>query len=233
MSYVLYLLVAILVLDSLRMRGRIGKLAVLGESDAPATGFRVYSAPGVEVKAETVRAAAAYARDHKLALLDLVPRNLGAMRALAFAQLVDPAAYREDRIGPGRTVGHAFLVADDVAERARAIAPTDDVELAKLAANLKHYGPADAVVAPAERAVGLDITKRYQLLFVVLGPSTPLALGMLVVMWALIGLGLWRSPIAGLVALGAWQLQPLISLAFTKVHSTDLVPFTILRAPIE
>jgi hypothetical protein len=233
MTYVLYLLVAILVLDSLRMRGRIGKLAVLGESDEPATGFRVFAAPGVEVKPETVRAAAAYARAHELALLDLVPRNLGAMRALAFAQLVDPVEYREDRIGPGRTAGHAFIVADEVAERALAVAPTDDVELAKLAANLKHYGRADAAVAPAERAHGLDLRKRYQLLYVVLGPSTPLALGMLAAVWALIGLGLWRSPIAGLVALGAWQLQPLISLAFTRIHSRDLIPFTILRAPIE
>jgi len=36
------------------------------------------------------------------------------MRALAFAQLVDPSVYREDKIGPGRTAGHAILVADEV-----------------------------------------------------------------------------------------------------------------------
>ncbi|MEO8841165.1 MAG: class I SAM-dependent methyltransferase [Kofleriaceae bacterium] len=233
MSYVCYLLVAILVLDSIRMRGRLGKLAVLADSDAPPTGYRVFAAPGVEVKLETLRAAAAYARDHQLALLDLVPRNLGAMRALAFAQLVDPVVYRADRIGPGRTAGHAIVVSDEVAERARATTPTNDVELSKLAANLKHYGRADAVVAPHERARAQDLAKRYELLFVVLGPSTPLALGILVVMWALIGLGLWLAPIAGLVALAAWQLQPLIALAGTGVRSTDLIPFTILRAPIE
>ena len=129
------------------MRGRLGKLFVLTDTDVAPTGYRVFAAPGVDVKAETVRAAAAYARTHQLALLDLIPRNLGAMRALAFAQLVDPAIYRDDRIGPGRTAGHAILVAEDVIERSRAKPPADDVELAKLAANLKHYGGADAVVA--------------------------------------------------------------------------------------
>ena len=233
MSYVCYLLVAILVLDAIRMRGRIGKLAVLADSDAPPTGYRVFAAPGVEVKPETLRAAAAYARDHELALVDLVPRNLGAMRALAFAQLVDPIVYREDRIGPGRTAGHAIVVADEVAERARATVPTDDVELSKLASNLKHYGRADAVVAPRERARAQDMSKRYEMLYVVIGPGTPAALGIIAVMWTLIGLGLWLSPIAGLSALAAWQLQPLIAIAGTSVRSTDLIPFAILRVPIE
>jgi Methyltransferase domain len=233
MSYVLYLLVIILVLDSVRMRGRIGKLAVLADTDVAATGYRIYAVPGVDVKPETVRAAAAYARAKQLALLDLVPRNLGTMRALGFAQLVDPAAYREDRIGPGRTAGHAILVSDEVAERARAAAPADDVELAKLAANLKHYGRADAAIAPHERARAQDLAKRYQLLYVVLGPSTPLALGMLVAMWALIGFGLWLTPIAGWVALAAWQLQPIIALLGAPIRSLDLPLFTIFRAPIE
>ncbi len=57
-----------------------------------------------------------------------------------------------------------------------------------------------------------------------LGPSTPLALAVLPLLWILIGLGLWLTPTCCLVALGAWQLQPLIALAFTKIHSRDLIP---------
>ena len=44
---------------------------------------------------------------------------------------------------------------------------------------------------------------------------------------------LWLTPLAGLIAFGAWQLQPLIALLGTAVRSTDLLSFTILRAPIE
>ncbi|HET9990936.1 MAG TPA: hypothetical protein VFQ65_20535, partial [Kofleriaceae bacterium] len=233
MSYVLYLLTAILVLDSIRMRGRVGKLAVLEPSDAPPTGYRAIAAPGIELQPETIRAAAAYARTHELALLDLVPRNLGAMRALGFAQLVDPVDYRADKLGPGRTAGHAILVEDAVFERAGAAVPTDDEAFAKLASRIKHYGRSDAAIAPLERAHAQDLANRYKLLYTALGPGTPIALGVLVAMWALIGLGLWLSPLAGLIALAAWQLQPLIGLGGTHLRPRDLLPFTLLRAPIE
>lgn len=233
MTYVLYLLVAVLVLDSFKMRGRIGKLAELAPSEADPAGFRIYAAPGVVVVPETLRAAAAYARDHQVELVDLIPKNLSTMRSLGFAQLVDPAAYRVDRLGPGRTAGHAILVSDALAERARSTVPTSDVELAKLASNLKHYGKADAVIAPAERTRAQPLSARYQLLSIVLGPSTPLALGLLVVMWALIAIGVWQGLLAGWIALAAWHVQPLIALGATKLMGVDLIPFAILRAPIE
>ncbi|MFT3695518.1 MAG: class I SAM-dependent methyltransferase [Kofleriaceae bacterium] len=229
-----FLLVAVLLLDANRMRGRVGKLATLAPSSEDYhVGYTVFAAPGVVPAVETVRAAAAYAREHEIELLDLIPKNLGAMRALAFAQLVDPSEYRADRIGPGRTAGHAILVANSVVDRSRAEHPTDDISFAKLAANLKHYGKADAVIAPLERAKAQPMDQRYQLLYVVLGPSTPIALGMLVVMWALIGLGIWLAPIAGFAALAAWQLQPVIALAGTALVPRDLIPFTLFRVPIE
>ncbi len=233
MTYILYLLVAVLVLDSFKMRGRIGTLAVLAPSMEEPAGYRVFAAPGVTVADETLRAAAAYARAHGVDLLDLIPKNLPTMRALGFAQLVDPAAYRVDRLGPGRTAGHAILVADSMVERARATAPASHVELAELASNLKHYGVADAVIAPAERAKPQPLSTRYQLLYIVLGPSTPLALGLLVVMWALIGIGVYQGLLAGWIALAAWQAQPLLALGATKLMAIDLLPFAILRAPIE
>ena len=233
MSYVLYLLAAILLLDAFRMRGRVGKLAVLEPTDAAPTGYRAIAAPGIELDPATVRAAAAYARTHELAVLDLIPRNLGAMRALGFAQLVDPVEYRADKLGPGRTAGHAIVVAETVFERAGASVPHDDEGLAKLASKLKHYGHGDAAIAPLERTHSQDLANRYKLLYTALGPGTPVALGVLVAMWAFIGLGLWLSPLAGLIALAAWQLQPLIGLGGTHLRPRDLLPFTLLRAPIE
>ena len=235
MMVLLILLTAVIVLDALRMRARIGKVATLA-TPAPgdaATGFRVFAAPGVTVDDATARAAAAYARDHGIDVLDLIPRDLPAIRAMSLAQLVDPVRYRVDRFGPGRTAGHALLVADGVVERARATPPADEVELVKLAARLKYYGKADFAIAPAEHARRQDLARRYDVLYSVLGPSTPLALGILVVMWAVIGLGLWLAPIYGLIALGAWQLQPILALAFTPVHSRDMLPLAIVRAPVE
>ena len=233
MSYVLYLLAAILLLDAFRMRGRVGKLAVLEPTDADPIGYRAITAPGIALQPETIRAAAAYARAHDLALLDVVPRNLGSMRALGFAQLVDPIEYRADKLGPGRTAGHAILVADAVYERSGAVTPADDEAFAKLATKIKHYGKADAAIAPLERAHAQDLANRYKLLYTALGPGTPIALGVLVAMWALIGLGLWLAPLAGLIALGAWMLQPLIGLGATRLRPRDLLPFTLFRAPIE
>ena len=175
MSYVLYLLAAILLLDAFRMRGRVGKLAVLEPSDDVPTGYRAITAPGIELKPETIRAAAAYARTHDLALLDLIPRNLGSMRALGFAQLVDPVEYRADKLGPGRTAGHAILVADAVFERSGATLPTDDEAFAKLATRIKHYGNADAAIAPLERAHAQDLANRYKLLYTAIGVPGPSA----------------------------------------------------------
>src|SRR5207248_6581492 len=38
---------------------------------------------------------------------------------------------------------------------------------------------------------------------------------------------------AGLVALGLWHAQPLVALIGAPIHPRDLIPATLLRAPIE
>jgi len=228
MIYVLVLLTAVLVLDAFRMRGRLSRLATLAPSDAPAT----HRAIG-ELDDATLRAASAYMREHRLDLLDVVPRDLPALRAMSVAQLVDPVAYRADRLGAGRTAGHALVVSDDLARRARVEPPATEAELWRLAAQLKHYGKADLAVAIGEHARPTDLSQRLELLSIVLGPTAALALGVILAMWTLIGLGLWLHPIVGLVAAGAWLVQPLIALAGTPVHSRDLIPVTIFRLPIE
>ena len=232
MMYLMIVLALVLVADAIRMRGRIGKLAVLAPSDAAAT-VTAITAPGVAIDDATLRAASAYAREHAIDVLDLIPQDLSAIRAMSLAQLVDPPAYRLDRLGPGRTAGHAVVISDEVVRRATPEPPTDHVDFMRIANRLKHYGTADLAIAPAERSQPFDLSRRFDLLQAMLGPSTPIALAVLPILWVLIGLGIWRTPTYGLVGLAAWQLQPVIALAFTKIHARDLIPVALFRLPIE
>ncbi len=233
MTYVLFVLIALLLLDAVRMRGRAGGLHVLAPTDDPASAeHRIIAAPGVIVDPATLRAASAWAAKEQLAVVDLVPRDLPAIRAMSLLQLVDPKTYRGDRLGAGRTAGHALLVTADVAKRAELAEPADEVELVRLAIRLKYFGRADVAVAPAEHAAAAP-ADRFEILKAILGPSTAIALAVLPAMWLLIGLGIWSNPLVGLIALGVWQLQPLIALAGTPLRSRDLLVVTVLRLPIE
>ncbi|HEY4245020.1 MAG TPA: class I SAM-dependent methyltransferase [Kofleriaceae bacterium] len=234
MTYVLIVLTLLLVLDTVRMRGRLSKLAVLpAASGTDVAGFRVIARPGVTVSDETRRAAIAYARAQGLGVVDLVPRDLPAIAAMSFAQLVEPATYRKDRFGPGRTADHALVVSTDVAERARVEDPVDELAFVHLAIRLKQYGNADFAVAPAERAVAPDIRQRAGVLRALMGPSTGMALAVQPIFWVLMGLGVWLQPLYGLITLGVWHAQPILSVAGTKLRSRDLLVATLLRAPIE
>ncbi|HEV7558548.1 MAG TPA: class I SAM-dependent methyltransferase [Kofleriaceae bacterium] len=233
----LYALAAIFILDSLRMRGRLSALAVAPPSgDEVSANHRFVTAPGVALDDTTQRAVSAWARTNGLDLVDIVPQDLPAVRAMSLAQVVDPLRYRRDRIAAGRTVGHAFLVSTDVATRARMADSVDDAAaFARLAGRLKHFAPttSDLVVATAVRAAPTDYTRRLAVLRAVIGPMTTVAMFVQPVFWLLMGLGVWSSPIAGLVALAAWHLQPLVSIAGTKIRSRDLIVATLFRAPIE
>ncbi|MDB4958990.1 MAG: hypothetical protein JWO36_6559 [Myxococcales bacterium] len=233
MTWILIALILVLVADSLRMRGRLTSIATLEPTEQVAGDHQIVAAPGVTVTDSTRRSASAWAVAQGLDVVDLVPRDLPAIRAMSFAQLVDPAKYRKDRLGPGRTAGHAILVTTDVATRAQIKPPADEVEFVRLAARLKHFGRADVVVAPDEHARPFDLGRRFEILRVLLGPTTPAALVVLPVFWTIIGLGVWLRPIPGLVALAIWHLQPLIAIAGTKIRSRDVVIVTLLRAPIE
>ena len=227
------LLALLLLVDTLRMRARAGQLATLPPSDAPADHVFV-TAPGVTLDDATRRAASAYARAHGIELLDLVPRDLPASRAMSLLQVVEPAQYRADRLGPGRSAGHALCVAPELAARATLEPPADDVAFARLAARLKLYArSADLAVAPDEHARPPDLSRRYDVLRVALGPMTPLALVILPVFWAIMAVGIWRAPIAGLVALALWHLQAPLSLAGGPLRPRDLALATVLRWPME
>ncbi|MCJ1676414.1 class I SAM-dependent methyltransferase [Streptomyces sp. APSN-46.1] len=119
-----------------------------------AAGWRLLTARGVEPDAATFLAACAHAEREGLRVLDLLPADLAAERALGLLRLVDPARYREDRLGEGRGAGYAVLVAEEVLARAGVEpgAPRPvPAELLALTRRLKEYA-ADATglaIAPA------------------------------------------------------------------------------------
>ncbi|MCX5193059.1 class I SAM-dependent methyltransferase [Streptomyces sp. NBC_00249] len=90
-----------------------------------AAGWRLLTARGVEPDAATFLAACAHADREGLRVLDLLPGDLPAERALGLLRLVDPTRYRQDRLGEGRGAGFAVLVAEDVLARAGLEPPWD------------------------------------------------------------------------------------------------------------
>ncbi|WP_322869958.1 class I SAM-dependent methyltransferase [Streptomyces goshikiensis] len=118
------LLLAALGAGTVRARRRVRAIAVLpatppGSAGLPrAAGWRLLTARGVEADAATFLAACAHAEREGLRVLDLLPGDLAAERLLGLLRLVDPAGYREDRLGEGRGAGYAVLVAEEVLARA-------------------------------------------------------------------------------------------------------------------
>ncbi|KOU35269.1 class I SAM-dependent methyltransferase [Streptomyces sp. WM6368] len=111
-----------------------------------AAGWRLITARGVEPDAPTFLAACAHAEAEGLRVLDLLPADLPAERALGLLRLVDPARYRQDRLAVGRGAGFAVLVTEEVLARA-GVDPAgprpDTAELLALTRRLKEYA-ADA-----------------------------------------------------------------------------------------
>ncbi|WP_406365688.1 hypothetical protein [Streptomyces sp. NBC_01546] len=110
--------------------------------------------PGVEADAATFLAACAHAEREGLRVLDLLPADLAAERALGLMRLVDPVRYRRDRLGEGRGAGFAVLAAEEVLARA-GVDPDGPrpgpAELLALTRRLKEYaaGATGLAIAPA------------------------------------------------------------------------------------
>ncbi|MEU9301981.1 class I SAM-dependent methyltransferase [Streptomyces sp. NPDC048269] len=119
-----------------------------------AAGWRLLTAQGVEPDAVTFLAACAHADREGLRVLDLLPADLAAERALGLLRLVDPGRYRQDRLGEGRGAGFAVLVAEEVLDRA-GVEPggprPGPAELLALTRRLKEYaaGATGLAIAPS------------------------------------------------------------------------------------
>ncbi|MFO0759256.1 MAG: class I SAM-dependent methyltransferase [Byssovorax sp.] len=241
MALIWVLFALLLLLDSFRIRGRLASIPSINPSDDPVSPeHRFLLGTGVTLDEPTRRAASAYARAQDLVVLDLIPGDLPAQRALGLLQVIDPSKYRQDRLGKGLTAGHAILVTQEVLdkaciEEAEAKAPLGTVEIARVAGKLKRYakGGADLAIAPDLKAVPDEKGRRLAAMREVVGGTgvnavligVPLVLTVIGVAAAFQGLGF--APLV------AFHLQPLIALFATRVSSRDLFLLTLFRAPIE
>jgi SAM-dependent methyltransferase len=232
------LLALVLLLDAFRMRGRAAAVPVLEPSEEPVAPEHCFLvAPGVALDEATRRAASAHARKHGLRLLDLVPRGMPWLDAWSAFQLLDPVAYRKDRLGRGMSFGHAALVDADVLARAGAsdAAPADAVALLRAVGDLKRYActATDLALAPALPAVPRDPRRRLELLRELVGGGANVVLIGVPVVVALLVLGAVYAGVAGLCALGAFHLQPLLAFAAGPLAPRQLVLATALRTVLE
>ncbi|MER5874239.1 class I SAM-dependent methyltransferase [Streptomyces sp. NPDC002044] len=208
-----------------------------------ASGWRLLTARGVEADAATFLAACAHADREGLAVLDLLPGDLGAERALGLLRLVDPARYREDRLGEGRGAGYAVLVSDGVLARAGvdAAGPAPEpVRLLELIRRLKEYAPdatglaiapglscgSAAAEGPGEASGEVRAAElRAQGL-----PPGALAAAQLAGLALLAGVAV-RQGRWGAAAAGLYWLQPYLALGGpgTPLRPADLGPATAAR----
>ncbi|HEY3141777.1 MAG TPA: class I SAM-dependent methyltransferase [Acidimicrobiales bacterium] len=160
-----------IVANGLRLRARVGRLAVLDEtptnlrlvgqdqadraqrsaSDGLAGtlgsdldgDYGVLVAAGVEVDDDTMRAAVRYARANDLDVLDLVPGDLPLERLHELIRLVEPGTYRDDRLVGGRGACQATLVRTGLLDQL-ALARNrtlDPVQYVETMLQLKRYAP--------------------------------------------------------------------------------------------
>ena len=230
------ILASLLLFDSLRVRGRVRRLAVLPPSDAPVLAEHAFVvAPGVPLDEGTRRAASAWAAAQGLDVLDLWPADLGATKATALASVLDVERFRSQRLASMKTAGHALLVSRDVLRRAAIGVPADPVAFAQAAVRLKRFAcmSTDVAVAPSLQAVRDDPGWHVPVLVALLGTSAPM-----LILGQLIGavlpvLGFLWTPLGGAAAALAYHLHPLVATAGTALRPRDLALAVPLRTLID
>lgn len=203
-----------------------------------AAGWRLLTAVGVEPDAATFLAACAHADREGLRVLDLLPGDLPAERALSLLRLVDPAGYRQDRLGEGRGAGFAVLVEEELLGRAGVDPAGPDrtpAELMAVTRRLKEYA-ADATglaIAPAlscgPRAEADGPARAGELRAQGL-PAGALAAAQLAGLALLAGVAA-RQGRWGAAAAGLYWIQPYLALGLpgAPLHPRDLAPATAAR----
>ena len=219
------LLIAGLVLNGLRLRGRAAALPTLPADDAPAEepAFHAIVAEGVSLDDVSRRAATAYAYRQADDIVDLIPRDLPVTAARDLVRHMSPP----DADGPGNGLGpgSALLVVPAVLERAQIPAPEAiaTADLIGLARRIKHYARdrTGLVIAPALRAGPDDLSRRRSRLRAS-GTIVPVDLALSLVPYALLVAEAIISWPLALVALAVFCLQPYLIFAGTALRPRGL-----------
>lgn len=240
MKWIWYLLAVLWILDGLRMRARLKGLATLDkQGPAPLPDeHRIVITPGVQIDPATRSAALAYASEQQLHLLDLVPGDAPTLLALNLLQLVDPASYRHNRVAVGFTSGFAILASEDLLNNRAKIDPppqTSPVELPRLTRELRRYAgeQADVVIAPGLKATEDRVTKDWPVWMASMAGNAHALFMLRIIMLAVVAAGVVFYPVAGLAALAALHVQPLIVFLGTPLQPRDLWLAVLLRTPMD
>jgi ubiquinone/menaquinone biosynthesis C-methylase UbiE len=190
---------------------------------------RFITRPGADLDEATRRAASAHARAHGVDVLDLVPRNIPAGRAIFFLQAVDPRGFKGDRSSRAVSAGQAILVHADVLARMRAEpAPKDSFEFCELAQRLKLYAPKtmDFAVAPGLVASPGRIGEARALFRLT---YSDFSIPIIYLQLALVLAGPFLARVAGLAALAMLNLQALTITAGTPLRPRGLGLYVLAR----
>ncbi|MHB8418736.1 MAG: class I SAM-dependent methyltransferase [Myxococcales bacterium] len=232
-------LALLFVLDGLKMRRRLGALLRVDKTGAP-TGsgaFELLLAPGATLDEGVRRAAEALAKEQGLAVLDLVPERWPASRAMGFAQVVDGSTFRRTALAPGFSAGQALLVDRALLARAGllATAPRSEAAFVELARRLKRYAPTafDFAICGRLRPRRPSAGERYDLLRDIFLDLTPAILCGQLALLALAVAAAFRGGWPGALGLVALHLQPLVSLAGSKLVAPDILVASLLASPLQ
>ncbi len=112
------LMCAGIVVNGIRLRGRLRRLDMLPASGRPVDPRHEFLvARDVRVTGAARRAASNHASRERLEVLDLIPADLTVERALDVARMVDTRTYRTDRLAVGRGAFQAILVDAELLRR--------------------------------------------------------------------------------------------------------------------
>jgi SAM-dependent methyltransferase len=228
-------------LDSARLRGRVSSFKVLSTSEVPVSDDHAFVVrPGVAIDDATRRSASAFARDHHLDVVDLVPSDLPAWRAMLLLGSVDPKTFRKDRLAKGRSAGEGLLVRASVLERMQlasdvngdVIAPSDPVAFAALAVRLKLHActSTDFGIAPGFRATLVPFSARGRLIHALFGEfAVPVVI--LQILFALAAPALALA--FGAAALVVFHAQCLVATMGTALAPRDRALYCLFRSLID
>ncbi|MGH9214590.1 MAG: class I SAM-dependent methyltransferase [Acidimicrobiales bacterium] len=230
-AIVLWALAAAHVAEAVGLRRRWRQVTTLpvpseaARATAPSSKVDVLAVASAEVNADTLASAAVEVELGGVQLLDLVPGDLPADRALRLLRRVSPSQLSEDVLySPGGAHEALVLdpsVADRIASRAgsgplRPRRTTDRGAMVRWTVNAQRHAPAARALrrAPCLRASDWTPTDRWRELEELTAHSLPagkiaaLLLGLETAHLAAMTVGLLVSPAAGLAALLTWAAQP-------------------------
>lgn len=238
MSWFWYLLAFLWTLDALRMRARVARFPVLTPAEGkPKASGAFISTTDVQLTGLVREQAGEYAETAGLELLDLIPRDTPTLLALAVTQLVDPLTYGRSRMEPAFSTGFAMFASDSVLARAQVHAPevTDPVSLGRLARRLKRFvfTRASLAIVSELKATTDHLSSNWEVFDESIGRNSKGVFMLRVLMLLILATGLFVAPAAGLTALAAFHIQPLITFLSSALRPRDLWTVSLFRSLVE